>query len=371
MGDSPSGRRPHRAGRRAGRRRGPRLSGRHVEARPRVVNQWLRGKISASSDAGRCWANRPHIAGKSQRRLHRRAVEESARTDVSSLIARQGPLNRDEAKLLLDRGGPARAVIAAFQYARIRASTIPDVTAAALLGAGQAPTGWTRRARSGGGRRSSSCPRRRRRTSPADERAGGGDRDLQERSRVPGGRRAPPEDKPEIANRLGWLAKETGNVRASAATSPRPRRGHAARHLRNLAITIAVSLTAELERGPSDRRAAGPVQAGRRRRRAVAAVDGHARPRGLPSRIQHVRAVSHRAPRRADLRSGQDDRALPGCGRRRFDRLVCTQYGPENSFSVGASGAIFGLFGILFVASRRHMPVLDRRGRAILGQSGC
>ena len=28
-------------------------------------------------------------------------------------------------------------------------------------------------------------------------------------------RRAPNEDKPEIANRLGWLAKESGNVRAS------------------------------------------------------------------------------------------------------------------------------------------------------------
>ena len=28
-------------------------------------------------------------------------------------------------------------------------------------------------------------------------------------------RRAPAADKPEIANRLGWLAKETGNVRAS------------------------------------------------------------------------------------------------------------------------------------------------------------
>jgi len=44
--------------------------------------------------------------------------------------------------------------------------------------------------------------------------------------------------------------------------------------------------------------------------------------------------------------------------------------GPQNAFAVGASGAIFGLFGILFVASRLHMPVLDRQGRAILGQIG-
>ncbi len=42
----------------------------------------------------------------------------------------------------------------------------------------------------------------------------------------------------------------------------------------------------------------------------------------------------------------------------------------EAAGGVGASGAIFGLFGVLFVASRLHLPMLDRQGRALLRQVG-
>ncbi len=40
------------------------------------------------------------------------------------------------------------------------------------------------------------------------------------------------------------------------------------------------------------------------------------------------------------------------------------------ALSVGASGAIFGLCGVLLAVSLIHRPVLDRRGRALMSQIG-
>jgi hypothetical protein len=57
--------------------------------------------------------------------------------------------------------------------------------------------------------------------------------------------------------------------------------------------------------------------------------------------------------------------------------LLCAAAGSAASFvfggnipAVGASGAIFGLFGILLAASRAHHPALDRRSRSLVGQLG-
>jgi membrane associated rhomboid family serine protease len=57
--------------------------------------------------------------------------------------------------------------------------------------------------------------------------------------------------------------------------------------------------------------------------------------------------------------------------------LVCALGGSLGSFafggdvpSVGASGAIFGLFGIILIATRTHNPALDRTSRNFVTQLG-
>ena len=86
-----------------------------------------------------------------------------------------------------------------------------------------------------------------------------------------------------------------------------------------------------------------------------------------PPAVQHVRAVAGRSDRRALVRL-----ASGSCG----FYLACAAAGSAASFvfggdvpSVGASGAIFGLFGILLAAGRLHHPV-DRQSRALVGQLG-
>src|SRR5262245_3765392 len=212
-------------------------------------------KISASSDAGRCWANRPHIAGKSSGdSCIVGPVEPPADSDELRLVSSQGPLSRDEAMRLLDRGAElleAGDYGGAFQhYRRVIGFDDPEVTAAALLGAGQARYRFDDEAGAVATWESilelpetpSTYPAYR---EIAAARVRDGDLQGAIAAYREADRRAPPEDKAEIATRLGWLAKETGNVRASRRYFARGR-GAVVPFVTygTIAITSIISLTA-------------------------------------------------------------------------------------------------------------------------------
>jgi membrane associated rhomboid family serine protease len=195
-------------------------------------------------------------------------------------------------------------------------------------------------------------------------------------------RRAPPEDKAEIASRLGWLAKETGDKRGAAryfrrsrgATLPLVTYGI-------IALTVIVSLTAWA--GLSETRGRidfGPIY-------PVLWLDKAGVAAGELWRLVTVALVHAPDPTFMFIHLGFNMYALYlvgpvvesiyGSARMLLMYVVATIAGSTASFvfgppgeSVGASGAVFGLFGILLVASRVHNPVLDRRGRAISAQVG-
>jgi membrane associated rhomboid family serine protease len=183
-------------------------------------------------------------------------------------------------------------------------------------------------------------------------------------------RRAPAEDKPEIANRLGWLAKETGNVRASRRYFARGR--GSVLPLATYAIiglTLAVSLAAEFST-----EGGFLVDALKMDKPALAAGEFW---RLWTVTLVHGGVIHLGFNMYALYICGPLVEQIYGSARLTLFYLVAAAGGSIGTFAfgdaptgVGASGAIFGLFGVLFAASRLHLPMIDRRGRALLSQIG-
>jgi rhomboid protease GluP len=181
-------------------------------------------------------------------------------------------------------------------------------------------------------------------------------------------RRAPAEDKAEIAGRLGWLNKETGNSRASQRYFARSR-GDGPRitlTLLIIAVTSIISLTAlfsadgqalyELLQLDKPAVAAGEYW----RLWSVTLLHGD---------LLHLAFNMY-----ALYLAGTIVERWYGSLRFLAFYLACAAAGSVGSFvfggdvpSVGASGAIFGLFGVLFAANRVHHPV-DRQSRGVVSQ---
>jgi len=290
-----------------------------------------------------------------------------------------GPLDRATATALLARADELLAVgeyaLAQAAYSRLIGMPDPAMTAAALVGAGEAMyrlddeegarQSWEQAARLP---ENPVTYRALRQVAAARVRAGElrGARDayLEAERLAPAGERA------EIAARLGWLSKELGDSRAAGRWFSRSRSGDAAPVATYviLGVTIAVSFVTLQPAGSDllallwldkDALATGEWW------RLVSPVLVHGSLIHLLFNMYFLYLV------------GPLVEQLYGSVRFVVLYVLTAAAGSAASFllggpypSVGASGAIFGLCGVLLAVSLVHRPVLDRRGRAIMSQIG-
>jgi rhomboid protease GluP len=193
-------------------------------------------------------------------------------------------------------------------------------------------------------------------------------------------KRAPRQDRAEIASRMGWLNKETGNTGAASRYFARSRGDTLPTFMTYLIIAVTAVTS-------------------------LAAMSGALTPQGFidPNALEgqlalHPLFVAHGEYYRllsvtlvhdptsllhllfnmyALWFAGQLVERMYGSWLMLAFYLVCGIAASAASFalapwgwSVGASGAIFGLFGVILVATRFHHAILDAQSRSIAGQIG-
>jgi membrane associated rhomboid family serine protease len=321
------------------------------------------------------------------------AADPLADPQLDAALRTQGPLDGATAQRLITRGrermdlGDAALAIGDFRRAIGHAD--PAVTGPALLGYGdalyrldderQATAAWDAVVRL---RENPATYQAWRNLAGVRVRAG----DLQAAivAYREADRRAPAEDKPEIASRLGWLAKETGNSGAANRYFSRAR-GGAGLGLAQL-IVIVTSIVSLVALSDAQVNRAGDVITGPLFQ--ALQLDHDAIKNGELWRLLTVTLV-HAPGGSTPLLSlhlllnmyalwivGPVVESIWG------KRLLLAFYvltalaASTASFltspgpAVGASGAIFGLVGVIFAGTRAHHPMLDRRARSIVPQLG-
>ena len=288
-----------------------------------------------------------------------------------------GRLTREAAQALLERGGALLAsgdfADAGAHFSRVVGFDDPTVTAAALLGLGEAHyrmndedsavQSWSAVLRLPETPSTYAAWRNLAAARVREGNLNGAIAAYREADR-----RAPRQDKAEIANRLGWLNKETGNARASQRYFARGR-GDGPRFTLTLliiAVTSIISLTALLSAEGK-----GLVGLLELDKPAVAAGEYW---RLWTVTLLHANLLHLGFNMYALYLAGTIVERWYGPIRFMAFYLACAAAGSTASFvfggdipSVGASGAIFGLFGILLTAGRIHHPV-DRQSRGIMSQ---
>lgn len=290
-----------------------------------------------------------------------------------------GPLDRATAERLLARGDELLATgdyaAALVHYARVIGFPDARVTAAAYLGSGEALYRLDRDDEALGAwetvTRLPETPATYpawRQIAAARVRAGEPRRALEAYRAAE--RLAPPADRAEIASRLGWLSKETGDTRSAGRYFARSRGSEATPYVSYaiLGITIVVSFLAfQPEAGDLF----GRLELDKA---ALAAGEWW---RLVSPVLVHVSIVHLLFNMYFLYLVGPLVEQLYGPGRFLLMYLLTAAGGSVASYlfgspapSVGASGAIFGLCGVLLAVSRVHKPILDRRGRALMSQIG-
>src|SRR5688572_5919371 len=185
-------------------------------------------------------------------------------------------------------------------------------------------------------------------------------------------RRAPASEQPEISARIGWLSKELGDAGTARRAFSRSRTGVMPQPVVTwalLAATIGIGISMFLldqydlwfDLFALDKAA---VQDGEYWR-LVSPVLVHGSILHLAFNMYALWII------------GPTVETLYGSPRFLGIYLACAAAGSAASylfsaapFSVGASGAIFGLFGVLLVADRVHKPALTRNARNLTMQIG-
>lgn len=186
-------------------------------------------------------------------------------------------------------------------------------------------------------------------------------------------RRAPPEARAEIASRLGWLNKELGNRRAAGRYFGKSRVGGVAQPYVTwtiLAVTIAVSLgqivlppdTANAITGLFELDKVAVAHGEYWRLLTVVLVHG-----GLLHLAFNMYALYLVGPM-VERIYGPAQYILMYCLAGIAGSVASFIFTPDPA--VGASGAIFGLFGALFVAYRIHHPLLGAGAANVARQIG-
>ncbi len=311
---------------------------------------------------------------------------------LDAAVASTGPLDRSTARALLDRGKDrleqGEPAGAATDFRRVIGNQDAQLTAEAWLGFGDALYRMDHDAEALNAWESvTQLPETpltyRAWRQVAGERVRRGDLAGATKAYREAERRAPAADRAEIASRLGWLNKEQGRSFTAGRYFARSRGGGLTLGLAQavLLVTVLVSFAAFVQ-APGPWRVGPPPGS----LYSLLWLDPALVLHGEVYRLLTVTLVHSEDPTFFWIHLGSNMYALfligPVVERIWGSRLFAAFYvltGIAASTAsvvftaapaVGASGAIFGLIGVLFAGTRVHHPVLDQRARAIVPQLG-